>query len=296
MHATYGEETGLRGVNAQDLRERLVQYLRDEVYLPRLREMNLFDLIELCCVQPGERPDSKVEDVFYAHLQHISGLAREMVAFEAQLWSEGSGQLSTSLYMGASWRTGAQRRILDRARNRLGSIAREGSSPLLSSAIDPHRLQLVYGQHGISLGTIPDLYLEANSMMGEFRQHQTSWDPRPNGQYGLSKAPVFSSGEMERLVMLPGAIEDAATSGRGRKLPDRLVRRPQYGAGGEPDWTQTGIPAINPGYSGLSGVAGDSYNPAASLEPYGAPASAGGGNGNSSRAPYAPYGNSTRGQ
>jgi hypothetical protein len=233
MHETYGEETGLRGVHASDLHERLVQYLRDVVYLPHLNEMNLFDLLELCCVQPGERPEQKVEDILLAHLQHISGLAREMVAFEAQLWSEGSGQLSTSLYMGASWRNGGQRRILDRARNRLGAIAREGSSPMLASAIDQHRLQLVYGQHGISIGTIPDFYQDANSMMGEFLHHQSAWFGGEGRPYGYSKAPVFSSGEMERLCMDPSALDEGSSAAtRGKGMPERLIRRPQYGAGG----------------------------------------------------------------
>ncbi len=296
MHQTYGQETGLRGVHAGDLHERLVQYLRDTVYLPRLQEMNLFDLLELCCVQPGERPESKVEDIFFAHLQHISGLAREMVAFEAQLWAEGSSQLSTSLYMGASWNTGAQRRILDRARNRLGSIAREGSSPLLASGIDPHRLQLVYGQHGISLGTIPDIYLDANSMMGEFRLHQGQWDPRARGgTYGLSKAPVFTSGEMEKLVMQPGAIEDAASSRGGRALPERLIRKPQSGAGGAPEWGPPAAVASTPlsSYGGNLPSLGASsgYGSADGLTPYGMGSD---GNGAPTRGPYAPYSGNAR--
>ena len=159
----------------QELRDRLVQYLRDEVYLKRLQEMNLFDLLEICCVESGERADHKIENILLAHLQHIGGLARELVAFEAQLWHEGSGMLSTSLYMGMSWKNGTQHRILDRARSRLGAIAKEGASPMLTSAIDPHRLQLAYGQHAISLGTIPDFYQEANSSMGEFLRHQSYW-------------------------------------------------------------------------------------------------------------------------
>src|SRR6185312_14563238 len=146
-----------------------------EVYLKRLQDMNLFDLLETCCVEPGERSDHKIENILLAHLQHIGGLARELVAFEAQLWAEGSGMLATSLYMGMSWRNGAQRRILDRARNRLNSVAREGTSPMVAPTIDPHRLQLVYGQHAISLGTIPDFYLNANSFMGEFLAHQHAW-------------------------------------------------------------------------------------------------------------------------
>src|SRR5690242_15812461 len=139
--------------------------------------------------------------------------------------------LATSLYMGMSWRNGAQRRILDRARNRLNSVAREGTSPMVAPTIDPHRLQLVYGQHAISLGTIPDFYLNANSFMGEFLHHQRAWQGGDGRPYGQSKAPVFANGEMERLVMDPSALDEK------RSLPDRIIRQPQIGAGIEPEWS-----------------------------------------------------------
>jgi hypothetical protein len=212
--------------------------LRDEVYLKRLEEMNLFDLLEVCCVESGERADHKIENILLAHLQHIGGLARELVAFEAQLWHEGSGMLSTSLYMGMSWKNGSQRRILDRARSRLGAIAKEGASPMLASAIDLHRLQLAYGQHAISLGTIPDFYQEANSSMGEFLRHQSYWfDPTGQRPYGQSRAPVFSSGEMEKLIMKPDALGMTNLS-----LPYRIIRPVQRGAGDAPTWAATSQP------------------------------------------------------
>ena len=204
--------------------------------------MNLFDLLEICCVQPGERADHKIENILLAHLQHIGGLARELVAFEAQLWREGSGMLSTSLYMGMSWKNGAQHRILDRARSRLGAIAREGASPMLTSEIDPHRLQLAYGQHAISLGTIPDFYQDANSSMGEFLRHQSYWFVNGTDGYGRSRAPVFSSGEMEKLVMHSEALGDV-DSGKGKRtLPGRIIRHVQRGAGDAPTWTPQSQP------------------------------------------------------
>jgi hypothetical protein len=234
MHERYVDQdvAGLRAVDPDELVDRLVQHLREEVYLPRLREMNLFDLLDACCIEPGERREQKIEDILLAHLQHIGGLARELVAFEAQLWAEGTGMLSTSLYMGMSWSNGAQRRILDRARSRLNAVAREGTSPMVASAVDPHRLQLVYGQHAISMGTIPDFYLDSNSFMGEFLAHQHAWDGKGvvEHPYGQSKAPVFANGEMERLVMDPTALDDR------RSLPDRIIRQPQIGAGIEPEW------------------------------------------------------------
>ncbi|HEU5349566.1 MAG TPA: hypothetical protein VFU63_13225, partial [Ktedonobacterales bacterium] len=238
----HGADAVLATGTGAELRDRLVQYLRDEVYLKRLHDMNLFDLLEISCVEPGERSDHKVENILLAHLQHIGGLAREMVAFEAQLWHEGSGMLSTSLYLGMSWKNGSQRRILDRARSRLGAIAKEGASPMVASAIDPHRLQLAYGQHAISLGTIPDFYQETNSSMGEFLRHQSYWFDRTGQRpYGQSRAPVFSSGEMERLVMDSNALGDGK-----RALPDRVVRHVQRGAGDAPAWAAQSQPGIAP--------------------------------------------------
>jgi hypothetical protein len=237
IQTRHGADAALATGTGNELRDRLVQYLRDEVYLKRLEEMNLFDLLEVCCVESGERADHKIENILLAHLQHIGGLARELVAFEAQLWHEGSGMLSTSLYMGMSWKNGSQRRILDKARSRLGAIAKEGASPMLTSAIDPHRLQLAYGQHAISLGTIPDFYQEANSSMGEFLRHQSFWFVDGNQMYGQSRAPVFSSGEMEKLVMKPDALGMTNLS-----LPYRIIRHVQRGAGDAPTWAATSQP------------------------------------------------------
>jgi hypothetical protein len=250
----YRDEAGLLALEAADLRERLVQYLRDEVYLPRLYKMNAFELIRDCCLDPGERWETKVESVLYAHLHHIGGLVRKLVEYEGQLWTEGTGNLHTSFFLGMSWRNGTQQRLLERAVQKLGAVGREGISPFMASAIDPHRLQVVYGQHGISLGTLPDFYQEANSSMGEFILHQEAWagDPphqhaqiaamgRPIRPYGASKAPVFSSGEMERLVMHPDGLADKDTPREWRmSLHQRVIRHHQHGAGNKrPDWVDS---------------------------------------------------------
>jgi hypothetical protein len=245
----YRDEAGLLAVDPGDLRDRVVQYLRDEVYLSALKSMNFFDLLTLCCVRQGERAEAKVEDILFAHLQHIGGLARDLVAFEDQLWGDGTGNLATSLYLGVHYRDGSQRRILDRARARLATVARQGSAPMLAPAIDPHRLQLVYGQHAISLGTIPDFYQEANSSMGEFRFHESAWNRDFAPEYGASNAPVFSCGEMERLVMkdfaaFPNEPDGLYVAQPKRNLPERVIRRPQPGAGARPVWNGNGsVPA-----------------------------------------------------
>jgi hypothetical protein len=178
--------------------------------------------------------------------------------------------LNTSLYLGMSWRTGAERDALERARSRLGAIAKEGASPMVASAIDPHRMQLVYGQHAISVGTIPDFYLENNSGSGEFMRHEQAWyDPTGAHPYGQSRAPVFSSGEMERLVMQPIALGDRATADHSqRALPWRIIRRPQHGAGYAPAWPaassqngQNGQPVNGPAPQDVAAMNGNGLRP-----------------------------------
>jgi hypothetical protein len=267
LERKFGDEAALGALDAADLRGRLIQYLRDEVYIAAFAERNLFQLVRECCVDAGERPEEKTERVLQAHLSHMSGLARKLVAFEDQLWVEGSSNLNTSFYLGMSWRTGAERRLLDRAKDRITAVSRDAASPMLASAIDPHRMQLLYGQHGISLATIPDYFQRSNSSMGEFVFHQSAWQGDANRPYGQSKAPVFSSGEMERLVMHPEAL------GYRLSLPERVVREHQAGAGNErPDWADiyangaAAVPAVPPGRAASNGAAraanGSGYTPA----------------------------------
>ncbi|MFI5271780.1 MAG: tubulin-like doman-containing protein [Ktedonobacterales bacterium] len=281
LERMFGDEAALGALDADDLRARLIQYLRDEVYLPALAQRNLFELVRECCVESGERADAKIEQVLQAHLAHMNGLARKLVAFEDQLWTEGSSNLNTSFYLGMSWRNGAQRRLLDRAKDNIGAVSREGGGPMVASSIDPHRMQVLYGQHGISIGTVPDFFQGSNSSMGEFLFHQSAWHGDANRPYGQSKAPVFSSGELERLVMHPDAL------GYRQALPHRIARALQPGAGnGRPDWADayTGSVSGNGNGNGHMPVAGA---PAAYRSPPRTPGAnrggAGGGN--------APYGN-----
>jgi hypothetical protein len=271
VEKTRGADATLATGSGAEMRDQLVRYLRDEVYLKPMLQMNIFEILDRCCVEQGERADAKVEQVLLAHLQHIGGLAREMVAFEAQLWNEGGGMLSTSLYLGVSWRNGQQRAILDRARSRLGAIAKEGASPMVASAIDPHRLEMSYGQHAISIGTIPDFYQENHSGTGEFMRHETAWfDPTGARPYGQSRAPVFSSGEMERLVMNPAALDDRDAPGRPKRaLPWRIIRKPQTGAGHAPTWTADTVNLI-PDATVMTGASNGAHPQADSLGGYSA--------------------------
>src|SRR5437660_4451362 len=87
-----------------------------------------------------------------------------------------------------------------------------------NAAIDPHRLQISYGQHAISIGTIRDFYLDRNSAMEAYIYHQEEWE-KTNGRGNM---PVHSSGAAEHLVTNEHAL------GSNVKLKDRVVRQHYY--------------------------------------------------------------------
>jgi hypothetical protein len=85
--------------------------------------------------------------------------------------------------------------------------------------------------------------------MGEFRFHESAWNRDFAPEYGASNAPVFSCGEMERLVMkdfaaFPNEPDGLYVAQPKRNLPERVIRRPQPGAGARPVWNANGsVPA-----------------------------------------------------
>ena len=218
----YGERASLLMINAHELGDRVVEYLRDEVYLPALYEMNLIDILTECCAEAGESPDGSIEKILHKHLEHIGNLTRPLVAAEPQLTQTVP---DTSLYLGMSYREGGhQEEIMKRV---LGGVAfRAGGVPLKYRALDPHQMQVVFGEHGISLGIIPDFYRREGSAMSEFLVRERAWSG--NGQssaHGLSRMPVFISTEMEWLVMNPDALDDQKTdTHKKRNLPERVMR------------------------------------------------------------------------
>lgn len=145
-----------------------------------------------------------------------------LIDFEAELWPDGPSTLDSSVYMGIHWHDGAQEIILNQALNSLGTITSQGLLPLLNNSLDPHRLQISYGQHAISLNTIRDFYLEQNSAMEYYREYQNKW---ANSQ-GKGLMPVHSSGEVERLILDPAAL------GYNEPLVELIIRRTTTPRGG----------------------------------------------------------------
>lgn len=202
---------------ASRLAERVVDYFHD-YYLAKFELLNLFDLLYQATPpsREGKPRSEQISLYLLEHLRHMRGLMSSLVAFEAELWQEGISALDTSVYMGIHWHDGVQEEILNEALTSLGSITPQGQAPLINKSLDPHRLQVAYGQHAISLSTIRDFYLEQNSAMEYYLEFQGRWQ----ATHGRGLMPIHSSGEIERLVTSNDAL------GFTKPLVELVIRRP----------------------------------------------------------------------
>lgn len=225
MHEAQGagrdDSSRLEEQNAGRLAERVTDFFT-LYYMEKFQNLNLFELLEKAA-PPNPKGQSRLRQIssyLLEHLQHIRGLMSNMVAFEAELWGQGQGNLDTSVYLGMHWRNGSQEDILLQALDSLGSLTKQGQLPSRLLDFDPHRLQTTYGQHAISLTTIRDFYLEQNSSMEAYRYHQERWENAGGTPQGYM--PTHSSEEAQRLVRRSEAL------GLKPAVPlyERLIRRP----------------------------------------------------------------------
>ena len=218
------KEQELNSIESQ-LASRLVDRVEEfffDYYTKKFETMNLFDLLDKAAPPPqkGVARSKQIGGYLLEHLKHIRGLMSGLVAFEAELWHEGSSMLDTSIYLGINLRDGNQRAIFEMALDDLGSITGHGQAPFVDSDIDPHRLEVSYGQHAISLSTVRDFYLDRNSAMEEYLMHQEEW-LKSNGRGVM---PVHTSGEAELLVTEPTALGYTDSRKQSVNLVDRVLR------------------------------------------------------------------------
>ncbi len=172
------------------------------------------NLIELLQYGSGKQTKREISDFLYAHLTDLRTILRKYLSFEPGLEATGYSQVDTSLYLGMRWEDGGrEKEILDMALLQLGPMTEgdeAGKTPVKINLIDPHRLQILYGIHGISITTINDLCMPRGSMMADYLTHEDRWfgsvgqgyilSTPQRGYYGVNGMPVHSSSEMERLV------------------------------------------------------------------------------------------------
>lgn len=202
--------------------DRIVNFFWD-YYMSRFEDTNLFELFEKSA--PISRKEGtrakQISNYFLEHLQRIRDQISSPAIFEAELWHEGLSSLDTSLYLGVHWRDGYQKKILDEILDNLGSMTNNGQMAIVDYAIDPHRLELAFGQHAISISTVIDFYRDENSFMKDYLNYQAEWEKTG----GKGNRPVHISGEAERLVWSPDALGFRNAEGQGVVLPERIIRR-----------------------------------------------------------------------
>lgn len=232
--ATQTTYAGLDVKHQENLVEHVITFFY-EYFLEQLREKNLFELLR---IGSGRGQAALVSEYLFEHLNHIKGLARSLIGFQQTLWPEGTQQLLSTVYLGLHWddRKG-ELHELQEAIYRVGAINDRNQEPKIERMLDPHRLQVSYGQHGISLSTMQEFYHDTNSAMAEYIRYQRAWygnahppilpNPSPN-TYGSNNIPIHNCGEMERLVCDPDALGYSPklphTSKYGTSLIGRVIR------------------------------------------------------------------------
>jgi len=212
-----GQTASIERQVARRLADQVVEFFQD-YYQQRFQNMNLFELLEKAAPPPqsDQGREEQIGNYLLDHLRHMRGLMTSLVAFEAQLWVEGLNTLDTSVYLGVHFRDGSQHTLLDQVLQRLGPLTSSGQTPVVAISLDPHRLQVAYGQHAISLSTVRDFYLDQNSSMECYLEYQSIW----SNSKGKGLMPVHSSQEAQKLVTTASAL------GYPRPLPELVIRRP----------------------------------------------------------------------
>lgn len=226
----------VQAVRASSLATTVVESLR-AAYEEDLRECNLFELLQVGIAASENRPHelarARVPAVLGRHLANIKELIRDLVVNEPELWRNGAKTIKVALFLGIN-RDGERddERLLLQALRTVGPLAPDAEVPGYDRVeSDPHRMQIGYSKHGISIRTLPEFYRRYDdTSMQHFLDNQRRWfgdgNPAAGGSYGGNKMPVHSSGEMERLVWTPGVL------GHPWRLVERVIREDRPGDGG----------------------------------------------------------------
>lgn len=208
---------------------------------PGFTRMTLFELLGVGC---HRNPQANVATYLHEQLSGIRNLMEGLIGFEETLWRGGPQRLDTTVYLSIRWETSDQRNMLETARQQLGALTPRNQKPGIANMRDPHRLQVSYGQHGISLASMPDFYRDRMSMMGDYLLNEGEWFgyqgperiltwPAP-ASYGANKMPPHNCAETERLVCSATALGYPAhlphARSYGTSLRGRVIReqeRPQ---------------------------------------------------------------------
>jgi hypothetical protein len=212
------------------LADHVVEFFKN-YYRHQFEDVNLFELLNKAA-PPPHRDQTRAEQIrgyILDHLLHIRGLMRSLIAFEAQLAIDGLANLDVSLYLGMYWRDGNQEELLNQVLSQMPSLTHQGHIPIKQLSYDPHRLDVSYGQHAISLNTTRDFYREENSAMQFYLSNQAAWSKTE----GKGLMPVHSSCEAQRLVHNKNAL------GYTTALTELVIRRTHESIGDHDSYDTT---------------------------------------------------------
>lgn len=210
--------------SAARLAQRVVSFFQ-QYYVERFQDTNLFELMEHALPEQsasGKSLDEQIEQVFAEQMGRMHSLMIELVTFDQRVGGEKCVQaLKKQVFLGYHYRDGQQKSIIDQIVSR--QAFRSKGEFQDKESFDPHRLQLFYSEHAISLSTIPDFYYDRNSAMEQYRRYQQEW------QYSNRQGPrpPHACSELERLVTDADALGyQDPQSGSPVSLVDRVLRLP----------------------------------------------------------------------
>lgn len=294
VNLTEAERRDALAVDAARVPGRVLDYFRER-FRAIFEQLNLFDLLALGYAaetnQSRGQGYREAPNLLRTHLEHTGQVLREMVRSDPSLWTQGAETVRPTLYLGVNWRDNTPEK------GWVESIARTVSfqgldSPKVDREADPHRLQLNFSLHAISIRTMPMFFRRYNSLTTEYLRYEGLWlngweHPQAgngnaatngNARYGAGGIPVHSSEEMERLTLDPSALPNPWNL----SLVYRLLRdttpphqEPNWGLS---DWDEertysrewvptspvnngygTGQPAYGPGPGGNAGSLRDRF-------------------------------------
>ncbi|HEY4025706.1 MAG TPA: tubulin-like doman-containing protein [Candidatus Dormibacteraeota bacterium] len=186
--------------SAEQLSQAVVGFFEPR-YLECLQAANLPQLLAHAAPVEGPQGSTPPAEVALTELlRRLGTRMTELVSFDARIGGEGcSNALKTEVFVGCQTGGGAGEARLKEIATQAG-ILRSGTDHYRES-LDPHRLQISFQQHGISLGTIHDFFSPGNSAMSLYRRSQGRWEASAGGP------PPHSCSAMEGLVRCLGLVE-----------------------------------------------------------------------------------------
>lgn len=201
------------------LSEGIVAYFQ-RLYERQLRSANLFELLSGVLPEDDQPAGELQRRALSDHVRRLQRAMIDLFTFDERVGGERCiNSLKKEVYLAFNWRNGREEELLKAIA--LASGIKNHGDYVAEYSLDPHRLQVSYMRHAISLGTIYDFFSDTNSAMARYQDYQDAWvQSRRQG-----RRPPHSCSALEALV-------------ERQQLVERLVRVPA----GQPNGTGPAVP------------------------------------------------------